>query len=113
MPFTTLNDEEEKELWRLANRVVGEPLLDLSFERHQVALTKWGPCGPISEGHGFQAAHGAHAYRQRQPLSLCTRDIDPNVGGLGHARLQRTLSAIPRLDGIPEIVAAPTRTLPR
>jgi hypothetical protein len=88
----TLNLDREvgPDLTKMANHILGEPLLELSFDRRQVALTKWGPCGPVSEGHGFQAANGEDAYRHRQPLSLCTRNIDPNVGGLGHARLQRT-----------------------
>jgi hypothetical protein len=114
MPFTTLNDEEEKELWRLASLGASMAIRLILTEKWASTSRRWrtiysanlswnsvsiavrftsprgGPCGPISEGHGFQAANGEDAYRQRQPLSLCTRDIDPNVGGLGHARLQRT-----------------------
>jgi hypothetical protein len=52
----------------MANHILGEPLLELSFDRRQVALTKWGPCGPISEGHGFQAANGEV---QRRRFGAC------------------------------------------
>src|SRR5258708_25833153 len=58
-----LDREVGPALTKIAKRVLVEPLLELSFERHQIALPKWWSCGPISQGHGLQSANGLHAHR--------------------------------------------------